>query len=103
MFYLGHSFNLLLISLLGLNIENLDFAEVLTLGFSSLELLISFYEIVGGMGMESISIVVGIGCYGGRPAIESGEYLESTTQEKNLKINRAGSTPAPTTIADFRK
>ena len=53
--------------------------------------------------MESISIVVGIGCYGGRPAIESGEYLESTTQEKNLKINRAGSTPAPTTIADFRK
>ncbi len=71
--YLGHSFNLLLISLLGLNIEKLDFAEMLALSFSSLELLISFYEIVGGMGMESISIVVGIGCYGGRPAIEFSE------------------------------
>ena len=86
-----------------LDFESFDSAEVFSLSFSALELVISFIGLTGGISMDVISIVVGIGCYGGRPAIEFSEYIESATQEKNLKINRAGSTPAPTTIADFRK
>ncbi len=66
---------------MGLNIEKLNSAEILALGFDSLGLLISLCDI-GGLGMESISIVVGIGCYGGRPAIEFNEYIGSTTQKR---------------------
>ena len=54
---------LLLISFLVLNFENLDSAEVFSLSFSALELVISFIGLTGGISMEVISIVVGIGCY----------------------------------------
>ena len=67
---------------MGLNIEKLNSAEILALSFDSLGLLISLCDIIGGMGMEGISIVVGIGCYGGRPAIEFDEYIESITQKR---------------------
>ena len=61
-----HSFTLLLIFCLVLKFESLDTAEVFSLSFSVLELVISFIELTGGMNMDA-NIVVGIGCYGGRP------------------------------------
>ena len=61
-----HSFTLLLIFCLVLKFESLDTAEVFSLSFSALELVISFIELTGGMNMDA-NIVVGIGCYGGRP------------------------------------
>ncbi len=62
-----HSIVLLLVFLMVLNLESFGSAEVFSLCFSSLELVISFIELTGGVNMESINIVVGIGCYGGRP------------------------------------
>ena len=62
-----HSFTLLLIFCMVLDIESLDSAEVFSLSFSALELVISFIGLTGGISMDVISIVVGIGCYGGRP------------------------------------
>lgn len=50
-----------------LNFENLDVAEVFSLCFSFLELMISIIGIVGGVSMVSVGIVVGLGCYGGIP------------------------------------
>ena len=61
-----HSFTLLLIFCLVLKFESLDTAEVFSLSFSALELVMSFIELTGGMNMDA-NIVVGIGCYGGRP------------------------------------
>ena len=58
---------LLLISFVVLNFENLDSAEVFSLYFSLLELVISIIGLTGGVDMVSISIVVGLGCYGGIP------------------------------------
>ena len=58
---------LLLISFVVLNFENLDSAEVFSLCFSLLELVISIIGLTGGVDMVSISIVVGLGCYGGIP------------------------------------
>lgn len=58
---------LLLISLMVLNFESFDSAEVFSLSFSLLELVISIIGLTGGVDMVSISIVVGIGCYGGKP------------------------------------
>ena len=61
---------LLLISFLVLNFESLDSAEVFSLCFSLLELVISIIGLTGGVDMVSISIVVGLGCYGGYQTIE---------------------------------
>ena len=58
---------LLLISFVVLNFENLDSAEVFSLCFSLLELVISIIGLTEGVNMVSISIVVGLGCYGGIP------------------------------------
>ena len=58
---------LLLISLMVLDVESFDSAEVFSPCFSLLELVISIIELTGGVNMASISIVVGIGCYGGKP------------------------------------
>ena len=58
---------LLLISFMVLDLERLDSAEVFSLCFSLLELVISIIGLTGGVDMVSISIVVGIGCYGGKP------------------------------------
>ena len=62
-----HSFTLLLIFCMVLDFESFDSAEVFSLSFSALELVISFIGLTGGISMDVISIVVGIGCYGGRP------------------------------------
>ena len=61
-----HSFTLLLIFCMVLDFENFDSAEVFSLSFSTLELVISFIGLTGGIGMDVINIVVGIGCYGGK-------------------------------------
>ena len=51
---------MLLIFCLVLKFESLDTAEVFSLSFSALELVISFIELTGGMNMDA-NIVVGIG------------------------------------------
>ena len=58
-----HSFTLLLIFCMVLDIESFDSAEVFSLSFSALELVISFIGLTGGMSMDVISIVGEIGCY----------------------------------------
>ena len=60
-------FNLLLISLMVLDVENKVSTEVFSLSISLLEIIISLVELTGGVNMVSTNIVVGIGCYGGRP------------------------------------
>lgn len=60
-------FNLLLISFMVLDVENIVSTEVFPLSISLLEIIISLVELTGGVNMVSINIVVGIGCYGGRP------------------------------------
>lgn len=58
---------LLLISFLVLNLESLDSAEIFSFCLSLQELVISIIELIRGVDMISISIVVGLGCYGGIP------------------------------------
>ena len=56
---------LLLISFMVLDLDHSDSAEILSLCFSLMELVISIIGLTGGVDMLSINIVVGIGCYGG--------------------------------------
>lgn len=90
---------LLLISFVVLDSESLDSAEVFSLCFSLLELVVAIIGLTGGVDMVSISIVVGIGCYGGRPNNRVRTSKLKAIPLKELKINRAGSTPAPPPIA----
>lgn len=90
---------LLLISFVVLNFENLDSAEVFSLYFSLLELVISIIGLTGGVDM--VSIVAGLACYGGIPNNRAMASKPEAIPTKEFEDKPSGFDPRTSTNCGF--